>query len=150
MRVLSFIRYMLLQLKGYAVFRKKVGVLGNFTVANPANVRIGNRCGINHGVFILGHHGIEIGDGVVLSARCMLIDGGLDLSKFLSEDFPPHISGGIKIGNGAWVGAGAIVLPGITIGEKAVVGAGSVVTRDVPDFAVVAGNPARIRRMLNA
>lgn len=53
-----------------------------------------------------------------------------------------------RIEDGAWVGAGSIILPGCTrIGIGAVVGAGSVVTRDVADFAVVSGNPARERRL---
>ena len=60
------------------------------------------------------------------------------------ETLPPRQ---LVIGDDAWIGANAIVLPGCgRIGRGAVVGAGSVVTRDVPDFAVVAGNPARIIR----
>ena len=53
---------------------------------------------------------------------------------------------GVSIGHDVWIGHGAIVLPGRTIGTGAVVGAGSVVTRDVPEFAIVVGNPARIVR----
>lgn len=55
----------------------------------------------------------------------------------------------IHIGKGAWIGAGSTILPGITIGKHAIVGASSVVTHDVPDYAVAAGNPARIIRMLD-
>ena len=47
-----------------------------------------------------------------------------------------------------WIGAGSTILPGVTVGENAVVGAGSVVTKDVPDNAIVAGNPAIIIRMI--
>jgi maltose O-acetyltransferase len=54
----------------------------------------------------------------------------------------------IRIGSGVWIGGGAIILPGITIGDGAVIGAGSVVTRDVPADTVVAGNPARVTKML--
>ncbi len=50
----------------------------------------------------------------------------------------------VRIGRGAWIGVGAVVLPGVTVGEAAVVGANSVVTRDVPAYAIVAGNPARM------
>jgi acetyltransferase-like isoleucine patch superfamily enzyme len=50
----------------------------------------------------------------------------------------------IKIGDFVWVGHGALILGGVTIGEGAIVGAGSVVTRDVPPFAIVGGNPARV------
>jgi len=51
---------------------------------------------------------------------------------------------------GASIGSGATLLCGVTVGRRAIVGAGSVVTRDVPADAVVAGNPARILRMLKA
>ena len=52
----------------------------------------------------------------------------------------------VRLGHDVWIGHGAVVLPGVTIGTGAAVGAGSIVTRDVPAFAVVAGNPARIIR----
>ena len=52
----------------------------------------------------------------------------------------------IHIGENAWIGAGAIILPGVTIGKNAVIGAGSVVTRDIPDDAVAVGNPCRVLR----
>lgn len=56
----------------------------------------------------------------------------------------------IVIGEGSWLGAHAVVLPGIKIGRNAVVAAGAVVTRDVPDFSVVVGNPARVVRRYDA
>lgn len=136
-------RYAVLQLKGLAVFRRRVGILGNFTVVNPSNVRVGRNCGINHGVFILGSNEIVIGDNVVLSARVMLIDAGLDLSHLGFDGIVPHVKSYVRIEDGAWIGAGAIVLPGVTVGRRSVVGAGSVVTRDVPPNSIVAGNPAR-------
>lgn len=51
-----------------------------------------------------------------------------------------------EIGDGAWVGARVVLLPGVKVGRHAIVGAGSVVTRDVPDYCVAAGNPARVIR----
>ena len=55
----------------------------------------------------------------------------------------------VRIGDGTWVGARAMILPGVTIGKRVVVAAGSVVTRDVPDDSLVAGNPARVIRSLD-
>ena len=55
----------------------------------------------------------------------------------------------VLIERGAWIGAGATILPGVCVGTYAVVGAGAVVTKDVPDYAVVVGNPARIVKTLD-
>jgi acetyltransferase-like isoleucine patch superfamily enzyme len=134
--------------KGRRLFGREVAVFGNFTVVVPRNVRIGRDCAINHGVLIYGKTGIDIGDGVVLSARVMLIDTGLDPDTFIHPSTRTYIDAPISIGAGAWIGAGSIILAGVTIGERSVVGAGSVVTRDVPALSVVAGNPARVIRKI--
>ena len=56
----------------------------------------------------------------------------------------------VVIKKGAWIGAGATVLPGVTVGKYAIVGASSVVTHDVLDYAVAVGNPAKVIKMLDA
>lgn len=56
----------------------------------------------------------------------------------------PRTKGNVRIGNDVWIGTEAIILSGVKIGDGAVIGARAVVTRDVPDYAIVAGNPARI------
>ncbi|GAA4728125.1 acyltransferase [Flavisolibacter ginsenosidimutans] len=142
------VKRLLLRTYGYYVFRKKVGVLGLFRVGNPRNVTIGDDCGINSGVYILGHHKIVIGSNVVLSVDVKLIDTGLDVENFMKVKKPEHISKPIVIEDDVWIGAGAIVLQGVTIGRKSIVGAGAVVTKDVPPGVVVAGNPARIIKTL--
>ena len=53
----------------------------------------------------------------------------------------------VTLGNDVWIGHGAVVLPGVSIGTGAAVGAGSIVTKDVPPFAIVVGNPARVLRL---
>ena len=52
----------------------------------------------------------------------------------------------VRIGENAWIGAGAVIVPGVTIGKNAVIGAGSVVTRDIPENTVAVGNPCRVLR----
>ena len=125
------------------MFGHSVGIIGNFYVGNPSNVYIGSNCGINHGVFILGHTRITIGNNVIMSAGVMLIDAGLCTLNLADNGSPKHIGEPIVIEDNVWIGAGAIILPGVTVGKGSVVGAGSVVTRNVPPFTVVAGNPAR-------
>lgn len=148
--MVNYIKYYYLQLKGFWTFKRRVGVFGDFVVVNPRNVKIGEFCGINHGVFILGACNTVIGNNVVLSANVMLIDSGLDVENFTKVEFPRHVSSEINIEDGAWIGAAAIILPGVTVGAKSIVGAGSVVTKNVPPFAVVAGNPARVIKMLSS
>jgi maltose O-acetyltransferase len=131
-----------LTFKGYWKFGKFVNVYGNFTVLDASRVTVGRNLAINHGVFIQGRSEIVIGNDVVLSARVMIFDGGLDIGLTGTPD-NDHVVAPVTIGDRAWIGAGAILLPGITIGSDAVIGAGSVVTRSVPSGQVWAGNPAK-------
>lgn len=139
---LSAVKRLLPTFKGYWHFGKFVNIYGNFTVVNSANIKIGNNVAINHDVFLLGRCGIAIGDHVVLSARAMVMDGGLDIGRSHAAG-SDHVDRPVEIGHGAWIGAGAIILPGVVIGTGAVIGAGSVVTKSVPAREVWAGNPAR-------
>ncbi|MDD2719902.1 MAG: acyltransferase [Gallionella sp.] len=147
----SRIKHVLLQIYGFLKFGKRVTIWGMFTVVNPRNVHLGRGCSINHGVFLLGRDEITLGNHVTLSANCMLMDTGLDLSHYLASKTPNkvHIKSFIRIEDNVWVGAGAIILPGVTIHQNSIIGAGSVVTRDVPENVVVAGNPARVIRVLS-
>jgi acetyltransferase-like isoleucine patch superfamily enzyme len=65
-------------------------------------------------------------------------------AKFSTHSRAPNLQ--VKIGHDVWIGRSAIVLPGVEIGDGAVVGAGAVVTKSVPPYAIVAGNPARLIR----
>lgn len=65
-------------------------------------------------------------------------------AKFAEHKLMPH--DGVIIGHDVWIGRSAIVLAGVTVGDGSVIGAGSVVTKDVPPYAIMAGNPARLIR----
>lgn len=62
---------------------------------------------------------------------------------------PTTIKGPIRIGRGSWIGFGAQIMSGVTIGRQCVVAAGAIVVKDVPDYCVVGGNPAKILKRYN-
>jgi len=103
------------------------------------HIAVGERSVINRGCYLDGRGGLTIGRDVSVSPDCCLLTLGHDPRD---RDFAAA-PGPVVVGDRAWIGTRAIVLPGVTVGEGAVVGAGSVVTKDVEPFAIVAGNPAR-------
>jgi len=91
---------------------------------------------------------VRIGDRVAIAERVTLvISSNANFSKI--RPFVKDIHGYIEIDDDAWLGTGCIILPDVRIGKGAVVGAGSVVTKNVPDFTVVAGIPAKPIQKLN-
>lgn len=111
---------------------------GCFDPARFSDVTVGRYVSVGPGVRVFRrNHPAER-----LSLHPYFYNTGLGVSS--CETLPPRP---LVVGDDAWIGANALILPGCgRIGRGAVVGAGSVVTRDVPDFAIVAGNPARIIR----
>ena len=105
------------------------------------DVVIGNNVTIKSGVFLWD--GTRVEDDVFIGPNATFTNDVMPRSKIY-----PDVFSGITLKKGASIGANATILPGITIGCKAMVGAGAVVTKDVPDYAVVAGNPATIKRYI--
>lgn len=107
---------------------------------NGRKVYIGAGSVINFGCLLDGRvHEIRIGENVSLGPEASILTLGHDPR---SPEFTNQ-GGDVQIGDRAWICYRAIILPGVTIGEGAVVGAGAVVTRDVESYSIVGGNPAR-------
>lgn len=110
-----------------------------------AGVSIGNRVKIGNNVSVF--KGSVVGDGAFLGPHCCLANDKYpravnpDGSMKTEKDWKVS---GVTVKDGASIGAGAILLPGVTVGEWAMVGSGAVVTKDVPAFGLVYGNPAKL------
>jgi acetyltransferase-like isoleucine patch superfamily enzyme len=106
--------------------------------------RIGDGVYINNNSTWIDTCTIEVGARTLIGPNCSFFSGTHPLDPFVRNGTSGPESGKpIKIGEDCWFGGNCIVLPGVTIGRGVTVGAGSVVTKDVPDYVVVAGNPAR-------
>ena len=120
---------------------------------------IGENCNINAQVLI--ENDVVIGNNVTIKSGVQLWDGTrIEDNVFIgpnatftndlmprSKQYPEAFLG-ITLKQGASIGANATLLPGITVGERAMVGAGAVVIEDVPAYAVVVGNPAKVVRYI--
>ncbi len=126
---------------------------------------IGENSMVHSPLYINLAKNMHIGDNVTImpyfkcmSAGNVIIEDNVNIAFNVSvvtnnHDFydrPVLTVKNVHIKKGAWIGAGAIILPGVTIGENAIVGAGSVVTKDVPNNTVWVGNPARQIKELDA
>jgi maltose O-acetyltransferase len=110
------------------------------------NISIGDRSGIGVNAFISGT--VSIGNDVMMGHDVMIIGENHEFSRtditMTGQGLQP--SKPIKIGNDVWIGARVVILPGVSIGSGVVIGAGAVITKDIPDWAIAVGNPARIVR----
>jgi galactoside O-acetyltransferase len=126
---------------------------------SPARIEIGERTFIGRGLLAAAEC-ISVGDDVLVSWDVTIVDHDSHALDFnlrrndvvewgrRDKDWSNVPISPVRIGSRAWIGFGAAILKGVTIGEGAVVAAKSVVTRDVPAWTLVAGNPARVIREL--
>jgi len=120
---------------------------GPIKVDYGTNLRFGRGVYINFNCTFLDTCLITIGDRTLIGPNCSFFAATHPLDPFLRNGTQgPELGAPITVGPDCWFGGNVIVCPGVTIGRGVTVGAGSVVTKDVPPFHVVAGNPARIIR----
>lgn len=135
------VRRTLLRIFG-ATIPINVNIYPSAQIYFPWNLTIGTNSSIGEGARIYNLGKITLGDRVTISQHAHLCGGSHDFR----DPAMPLLKLPITIDDDAWVCADAFVGPGVTIGRGAVVGARAVVTKDVPDWTIVAGNPARTIR----
>ncbi|PND37773.1 hypothetical protein C1O66_09705 [Paucibacter aquatile] len=114
--------------------------------AHRIHIGIETSPGLMPGCYIQGTNGVLIGDYTQVAAGVKIISA----NHALNDNRAHNITRPIRIGSYCWIGANAIVLPGVNLGPYTVVGAGAVVSKSFPEgFCVLAGNPAKIIRLLN-
>lgn len=119
-------------------------VNNQLTVVLPKNVKIGSGVTVMNGALMMAAGGITIEDKVMIAANVQLISNNHDPYDRQILTCKP-----VLIKYGAWVGAGATILPGVTVGKYAIIGANSVVNKDIPDYAVAVGSPAKVVKYLD-
>ncbi len=125
------------------LFGAKIGIgvriKPHVRIKYPWRLTIGDHCWIGQEVWIDNLADVQLGSHVCLSQRVYLCTGSHD---HRSRGFE-LLTGPIRVGNGAWLGAGCLIVSGISVGANSLVAGGSVVTKDVPAATIVGGNPAK-------
>jgi acetyltransferase-like isoleucine patch superfamily enzyme len=119
---------------------------------SPQNITLGDNVYLGKGTEIDAAGGVIIGNGVIFGPEVCMYSR---THNFDSDDLGAlpfdnkFIVSQVTIKDYVWIGRRVLILPGVTIGKAAIIGAGSIVSRDVPDYAVAAGNPAKVIRYRN-
>jgi acetyltransferase-like isoleucine patch superfamily enzyme len=134
-------------------FRKFTRISSTAVLSDDKKISIGDNCWIWHHSILDGSNGIKIGKGVQIGAWVGIFTHsshvairlhGENYLRVDRDDRVGYVRGPVTIGDYTFIGAGAKILPGVAIGHGCVISAGAMVTKDVPDNAIVAGNPARV------
>ncbi|NNE43726.1 MAG: acyltransferase [Gemmatimonadetes bacterium] len=122
-------------------------VVSSFTKVKVAGMfRTGERVQVASNCFLeAGRGGIVLGDDVLVGPGTVLVTTNYRYDQ-LGVPFPQQgtVSRGIRVGDRSWIGANCVIIDGVTVGRDVIVSAGAVVTSNVPDGAIVQGNPAKV------
>ena len=122
-----------------------VRILTPFICDFGNRVTFGKDVFINHSAILSASGGIEFEDGCMAAPGLRIAT----INHDMNERHTIYTYGKVTVKQNAWIGMNVTICPGVTIGKYAVVGAGAVVTKGVPDYAVVAGVPAKVIKMLD-
>lgn len=139
-------RWRLLRALGIDVY--ETGLESTVQVRNR-RVSIGSGSYLNHGVLLEGHGVISIGQKVAVGPRAMILTSTHEIGPASwRAGQGVSVYRPVSVGDGTWIGAGAILLPGVSVGRGCVIAAGAVVVADCPDSTLWGGIPARQLRTL--
>ena len=127
-------------------------LIANFVTAIHAKAIVSKHTRIGHGSVIMA--GAVINPDTQIGLHCIvntsaIVEHDCVLSDFVHISPNASLAGGVMVGEGSQIGIGATVIQGIKIGRWAIIGAGSIVIKDVPDYAVIVGNPGKIIKYSN-
>lgn len=140
-----------LEIGDFVTLSARATISGATNAEEAPLVRIGDRSYLGDRIVLRAGKDLIIGKHVLIATNTLISgDPGhpLDAIERRSKPAPRESLGRIEIGDDVWIAYNVFILGNVTIGEGAVIGANSVVTRDVPPYALVGGNPARVIRIL--
>lgn len=122
-----------------------------YLVEKTPHIIIGDRCYIGYFFSILAGADIVIGNDVLIASNVLISseNHGINPERDVPYMNQPLECKAISIGDGCWIGEKVCILPGVNIGEKCIVGAGSIVTKDIPDYSIAVGSPAKVIKRYN-
>lgn len=123
---------------------ESVSILPPMQIDFPKQMKFGKNIFINHSLTVMSIGGITIGDGTQIGPNVTIVTDNHDM-----DDRMVLRCKSVSIGRNVWIGAGAKIMPGVAVGDNAVIAGGAVVVKDVPEDAIVGGNPAKVIRMIH-
>jgi|GEM_PF-101594 len=128
----------------FAACGTNVNVEKGASFHSGSNVRIGKNSGIGINAEIGG--AVEIGDNVMMGPNCVIITRNHKIDRTDIPMCEQHFSESrpVLIGDDVWIGQNVIILPGVKIGKGSIIGAGTVVPKNIPEYSVAVGNPAKV------
>jgi acetyltransferase-like isoleucine patch superfamily enzyme len=140
--------------RGSGRFRKYTRMSSTVTIMNKNKLLVGDYVWVWHYSILDATESLVIEEGCQLGAWVgVFTHGSENAIRLLGREFvnipnakrQGYTRGGVKIGAYTFIGAGSVILPGVTIGKGCLIGAGTLVSKDIPDYSIVVGNPGQIK-----